>query len=302
MESLSEKIVTTWSTQLGRGRKGTDAYLDEEAWLSSARSVTQLVRIDGSSGLKAHNGIEKRIVSTLRDFQLSLSRSILIRAFVGQDGLKEQNVENSSDEKCIPNDEKPNDWISSLTKEESERMKIPVGIQSSQRWRVMVLAVTGLVKLASSFPEDTPCKCFALMDICTVCFQSAIVELEPEIRKNLPDEKVADFDDEDDVLASNDRTSSSSNDEVLEKHALYNALVRIENASQLISNQTKPIIMRNVCFSWTGSMAEILRNYVSSQKEQYAPPSVTSEAATKQQSTINSFFQRNTTSLELTSN
>ena len=303
MERLSEKIVTAWSTQLGRGRKGTDAHLDEQAWLSLARSVTQLVRIDGSGGgLKAQDGIEKRIVSTLRDFQLSLSRSILIRAFVARDGQKEETVENSSGEKCIPDGEKPNDWISSLMKEEAERMIIPVDIQSSRRWRAMVLAVTGLVKLASSFPEDTPSKCFALMDICTVCFQSAVVELEPEIRKNLQNEKAADFDDEDDILTSNDRVSSGLKDEVLEKHALYNALARVENASQLISNQTKPIIMRNVCFSWTGSMAEILRNYVSSQKEQYAPPSVTSEVATKQQSTINSFFQSNTTSLELTSN
>ncbi len=299
MDSLSEKIVAVWSTQLGGGRKGTDAEKDEHAWLSLARSVTRLVRIGGSrSGLDVYNNTEETIVSMLQEFQLSLCRSILLRAFVAEDGQKEQTVENSSDERCVSTDGKSNDWISFLMKEETKRMKIPVGVQSSQRWRAMALAVTGFVKLASCFPEDSEhaCKCFALMDSCTVCFQSAIVELEPEIQKNLLNENTNDFDDEDEMA------SSSFSDEVLEKHALYNALVRLENASQIISNRTKPVILRNVCFSWTGTMAETLRNYISSQKEQYAPPSATNSVTTKQQSRINSFFQSNTTSLELTTN
>lgn len=300
MEELSEKIVTVWSTKLGRGRKGTDAEKDEHAWLSLARSVTRLVRIDSGRS----DDTEKRIVSTLKDFQLSLCRSMLLRAFVAEDGQKEQTAENCSDDKGASTDGRSNDWFSSLMREETQRMKIPIGVQTSQRWRAMALAVTGLVKLASCFPDDAEhaSQCFALMDTCTVCFQSAIVELEPEIRKNLQNDNTTDFDDEDDILASNEMASSSFTDEVLEKHALYNALDRLEIASQIISNKTKPVILRNVCFSWTGTMAETLRNYISSQKEQYAPPSATNRVATKQQSRINSFFQNSTTSLELTTN
>ena len=229
---------------------------------------------------------------------------MLLRAFVAEDGQKEQTAEHSSEDKCVTSDGTSNDWFSSLMQEEIHRMEIPSGFQSSQRWRAMALAVTGLVKLASSFPEDSEhaSKCFALMDTCTVCFQSAIVELEPEIRKNLQNDNTTDFDDEDDILASNEMASSTFTDEVLEKYALYNALDRLENATQIISNKTKPVILRNVCFSWTGTMAETLRNYISSQKEQYAPPSATNRVGTKQQSRINSFFQNNPTSLELTTN
>ena len=306
MESLCERIVSTWSIKLGRGRKGTDAYEDEYAWLSLARSVTRLVTVDGGDyqkvgcsrgGLKGCDHKKSNIVSSLKDFQLSLCRCIIIRAFVAeQDGQKVQNVESSLAGKRINNDGKSNDWISPFIDEEIRRMNVPVEIRSSHRWKAMALAVAGMVKLAGSFPEDRASKCFALMDICTVCFQSAILELEPEIQKHCPKEKNDDFDEDEDTLITNDRSvaiaSSSVKDEVFEMHALYNALVRLETASKIISERIRTLMMRNVCFPWASQMAESLRMYVDSQRGRYAPPSAMNNAmSVKHQSMIKIFFK-----------
>jgi len=186
-------------------------------------------------------------------------------------------------------------------------MNVPFEIRVSQRWQAMTLAVVGLTKLASSFPEDEASKCFALMDIFTVCFQSTIVELEHEIQKNSLKEKKDGSDDNDDNQITNGNAttiaSRSVEDEVLEKHALYNAFLRLEHVSEVISNKTRVLIMRNICFPWASHMAESLRNYARSQKEQYAPPSVTNRfAPVKQQSTISTFFKNNKPSGKLIAN
>ncbi len=310
IENLSENLFTTWSKYLGRGRAGTDAHEDEHAWLSLARSVARLIRIgggdyyqkgsDSSASLESYPRRESSIPASLRDFQLSLCRCLLMRAFdAEQDGQEIQHTENALEGKPINTiDEKSNDWLSSLIANEIELMKVPVEIQSSHRWRAMSLAVAGMVKLAGSFPEEEASKCFALMDICTVCFHSTIVELEHEVLKNCLNEKKDRFDeDEDDDSPMTD--DNNVNDEPLEKYALYNALVRLEQASQIISSRTKSLIMRNVCFPWAGHLADSLRNYARSRKERYAPPSLTNKVpSVKQQSSINTFFQNTKSSSE----
>jgi hypothetical protein len=310
LKTLSERICTIWSKQLGRGQRGTDAYEDEHAWLCLARSVARLVCIDGGD-YKNVGGSFGGSESPLKDFQLSLCRSILKRAFaVDQDGhqlqdkiKREENIKNG--------DGKSDDWVSRFVDEEMRRMNVPLEIRVSQRWQAMTLAVVGLTKLARSFPEDEASKCFALMDIFTVCFQSTIVELEHEIQKNSPKEKKDGSDDNDDNQITNGNATTISSrsaededeDKVLEKHALYNAFLRLEHVSEVISNKTRVLIMRNICFPWASHMAESLRNYSRSQKEQYAPPSVTNRVApVKQQSTISNFFKNNKPSGKLIAN
>jgi hypothetical protein len=308
LQILSERIRTIWSTQLGRGQMGTDAYEDEYAWLCLARSVTRLVLIGGIEyqkiggmygGIECDDHRERAIVSTLKDFQLSLCRCILKHAFRGDEnsyliedmrkGLVENRNNNGGDSF---------DWVSHFVDEEIRRMMVPPDIRSYQRWQAIALAVVGLSKLASSFPEEEASKCFALMDVCTVCFQLAIVELEHEIQKGCQEETKDGFDDDDDFLVTNENTMSiasnkNAKDSVLEKYALYNAFVRLENASEIISNKTRVLIMRNICFPWASHMAESLRNYARSQKELYAPPSEIKTTLLKQQSKISTFFKTN---------
>lgn len=317
LQTLSEQICTTWSKKLGRGQRGTDAYEDEHAWLCLARSVARLVRIDGGDyenvggsygDLKGHGHRERMNESPLKDFQLSLCRSILKRAFAAdQAGHQLRDMKTKREEKINNGDGKSDDWVLRFVDEEMRRMNVPFEIRVSQRWQAMTLAVVGLTKLASSFPEEEASKCFALMDVCTVCFQSTIVELEHEIQKHSLKEKKRGSDDNDDNQITNDNattiTSRSVKDEVLEKHALYNAYMRLEHVSEIISNKTRVLIMRNICFPWASHMAESLRNYARSQKEQYAPPSVTNRVApVKQQSMISTFFKDNKPSGKLITN
>lgn len=297
VQTLSERVCAIWSKELGRGQKGTDAYEDEHAWLCLARSVTRLTHVDGCDYEKLDGSYGKRImVSPLKELQLSLCRCILKRAFGDdQDGRQLQDTKKGLDEKKYNKDGKSDDWVSRSVVAEMRRVKVPSKIRSTHRWQAMTVAVVGLAKLASSFPEEEASKCFALMDICTLCFQSAIVELEHEIQLKCLEEGDG-FDDNDDVQITNDNAtttaSRSGEDEILERHALYNALVRLEIVSEIISNKTRIFIMRNICFPWASHMAESLRNYARSQKEHYAPPSVMNMITpAKQQSMINTFFK-----------
>lgn len=316
-QTLSESICRIWSQKLGRGQRGSDAFEDKHAWLCLARSVTSLTCADGNdykkvggiySGLVDHGRSETINISHLKDFQLSLCRSILKRAFgADPEALNSHNIDNNPEININISDRKAYDWVSGSADEEMRRMEVPTEICSSQRWQAMALTFVGLSKLVSCFPEEEPGKCFALMDICTICFQSAIVEQEHKIQKYSVIEKRRGFDDNYDVDLRNNNattiTSYSDEQEVLEKHALYNALVRLESASEIISNRTRSLIMQNICFPWASHMAESLRNYARSQKGQYAPPSVTNGVAPlKQQSRIISFFESKKGSSKLITN
>ncbi len=281
-EKVSERLFATWSKSLGPGRKGTDAHEDVHAWLSLARSVTRLVCIGGGEA------------ASLKDFRLVLCRCMLTRAFEPEH--EDQEMKNAEDslEGHAKNDstERPHDWLSPLLENEIQMMKIPDKIGSSHRWQAMSLAVAGTVKLAGSFLEEEASKYFALMDICTVCFHSGIMELEHEIQKYRLVEKKDEFDEREESPVADEKRV---NDKTLEKYALYNALARLEQASEMISGRTKVLIMRNVCFPWSNHMSESMRNYVRSRKDQYAPPSIMNKnPSMKQQSIINSFFQNST--------
>lgn len=294
----------TWSKNLGRGRMGTDAYEDEYAWLSLARTATRLVCVDSGS-MQGQGDGECIVESYLKDFQLNLCRCILMRAFgADNDGQKLRNVGKSIGEELSNSDGKSDDWISRLMDEEIQRMEVPFEICSTQRWQTMALAVVGVAKLASSFSEIDASKCFAIMDICTVCFQSATVELEDRIRKHCPKEKEGGVDDNEDTLISKEDgatiASSGVKNMVLEKQALYNAFVRLENVSEIVSNQTRELIMQNVFFPWSSHMAESLRNYARWRGMKYAPLSATNGVGSvKRQSTISTFFKSNKSSGEL---
>ena len=300
--SLSERICDVWSTQLGHGQKGTDAYEDEHAWLCLARTATSLVSVEDSScgDMKDDDNSERKTTSSLKDFQLSLSRCILKRAFDDdQDGKQPQDTEENREktEHHIGNN---NDWVPGFVDEEMQSLKIPAEARSYQSWQAMTLATVGLAKLAASFPEDEATKCFALMDICTVCFRLGYVELQPKIRNQclLKEKKEEDYIEYDDVQITKDTTTTSSisiEGEILEKQALYNAFERLESVTQILSNKTRALIMQNVCFPWASHMAESLRNYVRLQKGPFAPPSLKKNviAPMQQQPTLDTFLSSN---------
>jgi len=305
LELLSERICVAWSKELGRGQKGTDAYEDEHAWLCLARTVTRLVCLnedgykkDDDSCLnlnyRRHEG--KVMTLSLKAFHLSLCRCILNRAF--DTGNNEFNKELNPQEKTFDKDMKSCDWDSIYDNEEIRRMEVPIEIRSSQRWKAMTLAVLGLAKLANFFPEKEAAKCFAVVDICTASFQSAIVEIERQIQQSNLNEKEDAFDDlEDSQMISNNDTPSTARrieDGVLEKDALYNALVRLEAFCEIIWNRARILIMQNICFPWASRMAESLRNYSRSKKIKYTPSSVMNStfAPVKQQSIISTFFKK----------
>mmetsp|Transcript_9887 Transcript_9887/g.24038 ORF Transcript_9887/g.24038 Transcript_9887/m.24038 type:complete len:825 (+) Transcript_9887:180-2654(+) len=309
LQTLSERICVTWSKQLGRGQKGTDAYEDENAWLCLARSVTLLFQNDGNDcekhgGMKNHN-FGERIVPCMRDFELSLCRCILRRAIViDLDLHQSRDIEATRDEqKC---ESEFNDWVSSCVDEEMQKMKVPFNIRSSKRWQTLCLSVVGLDKLAHYFPEGEASKCFALIDICSVCFHSAIIEIEIEIRKYCLKGNRDRNDNNEDMHFMNDNLigiSSQNADEISERHALYNAFVSLEDTSEVISNMTRLLIMQNVCFPWASHMAESLRNYIRSQKEKYAPPDARlGVEPIKQQSRISTFFKNKEASDKIITN
>ena len=294
---------------MGRGQRGTDAYEDEHAWLCLARTVACLGNIDNNfeeensgscSDPKVHENRESAMTSSLKDLQLSLFRCILNRAFgYERDRDSTQHVnENKNQEERYTGICNTDDWVSRLVEEEMESLSIPGEARSSQSWQALTLSSIGLAKLATSFPEDEASKCFALMDGCTVCFRLGIVDLQKKTRNGYPKEsKEEDFEENDEVHVSNnaittDFSKGGIEDEVLEKHALYNAFERLERLAQIISNKTRALIMQNICFPWASHMAESMRNYARLQKGAFAPLSVkNSVAPMRQQAKINSFFE-----------
>ena len=231
----------------------------------------------------------------MKEFKLSLCRCILKRAIITDQGLHlTTKMEEIPEEKI--SESESNDWVSSCIDKEMQKMKVPFEIRSSQRWQALCLCVVGLDELENNFPKGEPSKCFALIDICSVCFHSAILEIETEVRKCHSKQNGDRYDESEDFHIMNDNfigiVSQNIEDEVSEKHALYNAFVRLEDTSEVISNRTRLLIMQNVCFPWASHMAESMRNYIRSHKEKYAPPSTTiSIEPVKQQSRINTFFK-----------
>jgi len=305
--NLSERICSTWSKKLGRGQKGTDAYEDEHAWLCLARTVACLGNIDNDfeqensgscSHLKVHENRERAMTPSLKDLQLTLFRSILNRAFgCERDRDSTQHVNENREERPIGICN-TDDWVSRSVEEEMESLSIPGEVRASQSWQALTLSSIGLAKLATSFPEDEASKCFALMDTCTVCFRLGIVDLQKKTRNGcLKEPKEEDFEEHDDVHISNNTSTTDPSkigieDEVLEKHALYNAFERLESLAQIISNKTRALIMQNICFPWASHMAESMRNYARLQKGAFAPTSIKNTVAPMRlQAKINSFFE-----------
>jgi hypothetical protein len=255
--NLSERICEVWSKQLGRGQKGTDAYEEHSAWIPLSQTVDLLVCDDDASSLVG--------------FQLRLSHCIINRAFHDDS----HNLNNNDD------------WVSRLVDEELKISKVPTEACSSRSWQVIALASIGLAKLATLFPEDDGAKCYALLDICTVCFNIAVGDLQLKIQqqRRLKENRENDADD----ITMDNR--SSTDDEHLESYALHATFERLENISRCLSEKTRHLIMQNICFPWASHMAESLRNYARLRKGPFAPPSGKNAIGSKKhQTTLESFL------------
>ncbi|VEU39973.1 unnamed protein product [Pseudo-nitzschia multistriata] len=288
LERLSERICTTWSTKLGRGLKGTDAYDDDQAWLSLARTVAMLENMDIS--FEDENDGQHRTISSLKDFQLCLCESILNRAFSYKHDDRNKNRKETKTETS-----NTDNWVPSRVKEEMVKLGIPDEARSSQSWKALALACIGLAKLAIFFPEREASKCFATMHICTVCFRLAVVDLQKTIKERcLNETKKEDFEENENVQPSNksdtaDSSESVTDNNILEKHALYDAFERIESLTQMISSRTRVLIMQNICYPWASHMAETMRTYARLQKGEFTPAFL-KDTPLKQQAKINAFF------------
>ena len=277
LQSLSERICKVFSNNLGRGRKGTDTYEDDRAWLCLSRTVNRLVTFDDIDGDIKEIGSGKK-TSLLKDFKLSLSYCILNSAFKNdQEG---DNIVYSND-----------DWVSLDVDEEIKIWKAPAGTCSSRSWKAMAMASVGLTRLATSLSDNEATRCFALVDICTVCFQLGIVDLQPKILyRCMKDDREKDIIENDTVEISKD---SSCRVDDIEKHALHTAFERLEVISERISTQSKALILQNNCFFWVSRMAESLRNYARLQKGPFAPQpgkNAVGDSTVMQQTKLHTFF------------
>jgi len=287
--NLSEQIVELWSNHLGRGQKGTDAYEDHCAWLSLSQTVDRLVcddedddSVNDNASIKKKN--QRKTTSSLVGLQLKLSHCIINRAFDDdQDGHQ---VEKG---RKIKHNVGKNDWVSQLVDEEMNILKC-----SSWSWQAITLASIGLNKLATLFPEDYGAKCFAVLDICTVCFHISVVDLQSKIQHRRLKENRENNSVENDVdhIAMDSRNSTE--DAHLERYALYATFERLEEISECLSQKTRGLIMQNICFPWASHMAESLRNYARLRKGPFAPPSEKNMVgAKKHQIKLDAFFQNN---------
>jgi len=292
--NLSEQIFELWSKQLGRGQRGTDAYEDHCAWLSLSQTVDRLVyddedddSVNGNDNIKK---TERKSTSSLVGLQLKLSHCIINRAFDDdQDVHKAQNYMKEKGRKIKHNFGNNDDWVSQLVDEEMNILKC-----SSWSWQAIALASIGLNKLATLFPEDYGSKCFAVLDICTVCFHISVVDLQSKIQyRRLKENREYDsVENGVDHIPMDSR--SSTEDAHSERYALYATFERLEEISECLSQKTRGLIMQNICFPWASHMAESLRNYARLRKGPFAPPSEKNMiGAKKHQTKLDAFLQNN---------
>lgn len=253
IRSVSRDIHVTWSTQLGGGRKGTDAKDDEHAWLAIARTVQCL----GNNA----NGFP------CRDLQLELIRVALFHAF------NETGAELS--DSSIADEQK--DWLSESIDTILKDWNVPANLHLEQCWVSIACAHAAISKLSSNFPFTYPTICLAVVECAVVCISMGMHDLQHQADVDFSLQRAGE--------ATPGKNAQDVRDET--RTALCCALEQLEGTADRVSSICRSRIMQNKCFPRSSSVIECLKSYTRLLRGLLVPPTKSLEG---QQTKINSFF------------
>ena len=248
---LATKIFTVWTNKLGPGPNDTDASEDIHAWLSLSRTV----RFIGHEGyMLDDHAMDNKIDFPYSALQFALARYALSCAF--------ESTGSHGDE----------DWLYQSVGDKLKNWGLAQKASESGPWQVLATAAASLEKLRNSFPSDEPTKCYAVVEMATVCFTLAVCEIQ---QQQLIEIKIFDCKIE----------KKSPGTEVSEKQSLFIALNFFEDCNQRISKLTRDHLLQNKCFILSSTVIECMRNYSRLLKTRFAPTE-------KRQVTMDAFFSK----------
>jgi hypothetical protein len=256
LDDIVENLCSTWSTQLGGGQKGTDAYRDHKGWLSLAYTVSQTLNrfnppfqnySSNCQGVNLSEGFRSKRSSSLEQLQFKLSHSILRKAFPDQ-----------SFETVFEEDTKL--FMSKINRILND---VPKSLLDS--FKTIQLSLFGLSNLETSSGETNGTKCFAIMEITTLCFLKSVGDIQSQIKQHQV-EVITDVEHEDNKTKLIEVENNSAN-------SLISVFEKLEQNAGSISQKSRNLIMQNKCFSFTSQLAESLRNYARLRNDKYAPRS-----------------------------
>jgi hypothetical protein len=251
IDDLATNIFILWTDKLGPGPNGTDASNDIHAWLCLSRTV----RFIGHEGYMPDDHMtDNKIDFPCTVLQFALARYALSFAF---------------ESTGVQDDES---WLAQSVGEKLQNWGLARKASESGPWQVLATAAASLQNVRDFFPANEPTKCYAVVEIATVCFTLAVCEIQQElVEVKIFDSKIE---------------KKSPVAEVSEKQSLFAALNFFEDCNQRISKLTRDHLLQNKCFILSSTVIECMRNYSRLLKTRFAP-------SDKRQVTMDAFFPKN---------
>lgn len=297
LNNLSEQIVTIWSTQLGRGPRGSDAHDDVHAWLSLSRTIRHLAVSSMMTLNQASSTKDSHSMMVTNDLEMALSRCVVRRALDGAYWKK--------------SDGPIDDWVSTALRRTTDSWVVPscdTGLDDQQEqtmqnhggktlrddsWQALAFVSVALSELSEdNFPEDDPAKCLAVVEIASVCFYIGLRQVHAKVLLRCQlDQKEERKDLEGGYKFGNDPgtgTTRPDSNHRWEKVAMGIFLEQVEVSCHKVSLLTRRLGMSNACFPRASLVLECIRGFARLQKT----PFVEAKAGPPRQVKLDSFLSR----------
>jgi hypothetical protein len=302
LHDLAEKIFRIWSTKLGRGPKGSDAYEDAHAWLSLSRTIRHLTVSRMMTTMMMSTNQPSSPSSSLsmnNDLEMALSRYVVRRALDGTGNWKQQLSDGTIDE----------DWVSLALNQTLNRWIVPSSESSrhDDAWQILAFVSVVLSELGGeNFPQDDPAKCLAMVEIAATGFYIGLKEVHAKVLLRCHEEQKEKRKEPDDGLKldMNEGTTSSSTTKTTtasqgetdvanhnwEKAAMFAFLQQVEASCHDVSVLTRRLCMNNACFPRASLIVECIRGFARHQKT----PFLGAKPVSPRQSKLDLFLSRET--------